>query len=36
MTVTGHQLNLAEDAFKLQHLLSADLLAHRYTCAGGW
>lgn len=29
MAATGHQLNLAEDAFRLQHLLECGLLAHR-------
>lgn len=29
MTITGTQLNLAEDSFKLQHLLDAGLLKHR-------
>eukprot|EP00967_Tisochrysis_lutea_P031053 scaffold36544_cov19-Tisochrysis_lutea.AAC.8 len=29
MSVTGAELNLAEDVFKLQHLLDANLLRHR-------
>ncbi len=29
MAITSKELNLAEDAFKLQHLLDANLLAHR-------
>ena len=29
MQVTGRQLNLAEDVFKLQHLLDLPLLEHR-------
>ncbi len=29
MRITGKELNLAEDAFKLQHLLDAHLLQHR-------
>jgi hypothetical protein len=32
MSLTGRQLNLAEDVFKLQHLLDANMLAHR--CGG--
>lgn len=31
--ITGRQLNLAEDAFKLQHLLDANLLARRWAGA---
>lgn len=29
MNVTGHELNLAEDVFKLQHLLDCNILANR-------
>ncbi|GFR42148.1 hypothetical protein Agub_g3000 [Astrephomene gubernaculifera] len=29
MHITGHELNLAEDVFKLQHLLDSNLLAYR-------
>jgi dynein heavy chain len=29
MTVTHHDLNLAEDVFKLQNLLDCNILAHR-------
>lgn len=29
MAAAGRELNLAEDAFKLQHLLECDLLKHR-------
>lgn len=29
MKVTGHDLNLAEDHFKLQHLLDCNILNHR-------
>ena len=32
MSLTGRQLNLAEDVFKLQHLLDANMLARR--CGG--
>lgn len=34
-TITGCKLNLAEDAFKLQHLLDANLLARRCGGTGG-
>lgn len=27
--ITGHDLNLAEDVFKLQHLLDCNILAHQ-------
>lgn len=33
MAITGKELNLAEDVFKLQHLLDCNLLAHR--CESG-
>lgn len=29
MVITGRELNLAQDALKLQHLLDANLLGHR-------
>jgi hypothetical protein len=29
MSLTGRQLNLTEDVFKLQHLLDANMLARR-------
>jgi hypothetical protein len=29
MHVTGHELNLAEDVFKLQHLLDCNILKYR-------
>lgn len=35
MAITGRELTLAEDVFKLQHLLECDLLAHRWGAAGG-
>jgi hypothetical protein len=30
MAITGKELSLAEDVFKLQHLLEGNLLAHRW------
>jgi hypothetical protein len=35
MAITGRELNLAEDVFKLQHLLDANLLARRSVTAVG-
>ena len=36
MSITSSQFSLAEDVFKLQHLLDAKLLAHRLVGAGSF
>jgi hypothetical protein len=35
MAITGKELSLAEDVFKLQHLLECNLLSHRRAGAEG-